>query len=492
MLLKNNLFHRYKIYIFSIVIFVLSVLVRLPNLGYDSINPDAVNWHYRCQQFANGIKYFQFEKTYPHYHPGVTLCHIMFFPTEVYKQLTGKIYNTETYLEFNFINSLALVLVLSFLISIISYLIGYPHGIYFAIFLNLEPFFFGNSKFIHLDILTSLLLFTAVISYKNFLTHLSKKFLILSSLFLSLAFLTKSVSIVFIPVFVIALFLLKKDYIKNIVIFLSTTVLFIFLLFPALWVAPIKTLTTIFKEADRVGVRTGHSQIILGNEVSDEEDPGSMFYGLVLIQKFSPLYLIGLILIVIYIFSGFKKKLELDNFYFVLIFAYLMYILVILISNKKLDRYLLILVPPVIYYISTLFDYIRLRYLITPLALLNLVSIGYFHPNQFLYFSPVLINFENSNYLISQKSFGMGINDLKNHIINNYGKVNLGFYDIKPMEAIYQNSLVWNIRETSPSKIDLVILSSNEKLPDKFSDFVFVEEFKVSGVPLYAIYKKNN
>ncbi|NBO36898.1 hypothetical protein EBU91_05135 [bacterium] len=71
-----------------LIVFVLSFLIRLPNIGTESINPDAVNWHYRCQQFANGLKYFQLEKTYPHYHPGVTLCWVMLLPTEIYKNLS--------------------------------------------------------------------------------------------------------------------------------------------------------------------------------------------------------------------------------------------------------------------------------------------------------------------------------------------------------------------------------------------------------------------
>ena len=133
--MKNN-----KLILF-ISVFVFSVLIRFYYLGYESINPDAVNWHYRCQQFANGLKYLQFEKTYPHYHPGVTLCYTMAVPTEIYKQVTGQIYNSSTYLNFNFINSLSLILVVSLLISLISIQFSIKQGIIFSLILNFEPFF---------------------------------------------------------------------------------------------------------------------------------------------------------------------------------------------------------------------------------------------------------------------------------------------------------------------------------------------------------------
>ena len=50
-----------KPYYLFLAVFLISFLIRLPAIGTESINPDAVNWHYRCQQFANGLKFFQFE-----------------------------------------------------------------------------------------------------------------------------------------------------------------------------------------------------------------------------------------------------------------------------------------------------------------------------------------------------------------------------------------------------------------------------------------------
>ena len=474
-------------------IFLFSLVIRFYYLGYESINPDAVNWHYRCQQFANGIKYLQFEKTYPHYHPGVTLCYVMAVPTEIYKEITGQIYNSNTYLNFNFINSLSLILVVSFLIALISIQFSIKEGILFSLILNFEPFFFGNSKLIHLDTLLSLFIFLSLIFVKNYLDSKSKKHLIFSAIFLALGFLTKSVAIVFFPVILLGIYLLvdSKKF-QNTGIFLLSFVLTIFILFPALWVAPIQTLTRIFKEADRVGVRTGHSEYFLGEYYDDTSDPGLFFYPVDALIKYSPLIIFGIFLIKLAVFRFIQNKIsfkKLVNFEVFLYLIYLVYVAVIFYSDKKVDRYLLVLLPPIFYYLAHSFT--KYSKVIIVLLVVNFISMVYFSPFQFLYFSPILVNYTNVNNLVGQKSFGMGMYDLREYLKNNYGEKHLGFYDIKPMETIYPNSKVHDIRETSQSKVDIVILSVNEVMPEKYTQFTKKESFVIKGIPLYDIYLKN-
>lgn len=485
--MKNN-----KLILF-ISVFVFSVLIRFYYLGYESINPDAVNWHYRCQQFANGLKYLQFEKTYPHYHPGVTLCYTMAVPTEIYKQITGQIYNSNTYLNFNFINSLSLILVVSLLISLISIQFSIKQGIIFSLILNFEPFFFGNSKLIHLDTLLSLFIFLALIFIKNYLESKSYKHLIFSGLFLGLGFLTKSVAIVFFPFMLIGIYLLSESKkLRNVGIFIASFSLTIFILFPALWVAPIQTLARIFKEADRVGVRTGHSEFFLDEYYDDTMDPGVLFYPVDALIKYSPLIIFGLLLIKISVFRfiqdkfSFKKLLDFEVFLYLI---YLVYIFVIFYSDKKVDRYLLVLLPPIFYFLAHNFS--KHAKTIVALLVVNFISMVYFSPFQFLYYSPVFMNYTNVNNLVGQKSFGMGMYDLREYLKSKYGEKNLGFYDIKPMETIYPNSKVFDVRETSQSKVDIVILSVNEVMPEKYNQFTKKESFIIKGIPLYDIYTKN-
>ena len=81
--------------------------------------------------------------------------------------------------------------------------------------------------------------------------------------------------------------------------------------------------------------------------------------------------------------------------------------------------------------------------------------------------------------------------DLKKYLVSTYGEKNIGFYDVKPMETVYPNSKVFDIRQTSSSKIDIVILSLNEKLPVKYEDkYQKVDTFYFKDIPLYEIYTK--
>ncbi|MCA9302422.1 hypothetical protein KDA10_03640, partial [candidate division WWE3 bacterium] len=53
--------------------FLLFVLTRLNNLGYDMFNTDVWKWKSRIYDFGEGIFTLSFEKTLQRYHPGVTL-----------------------------------------------------------------------------------------------------------------------------------------------------------------------------------------------------------------------------------------------------------------------------------------------------------------------------------------------------------------------------------------------------------------------------------
>lgn len=169
--------------------------------------------------------------------------------------------------------------------------------------------------------------------------------------------------------------------------------------------------------------------------------------------------------------------------------GYLVYFGIILYSDKKIDRYLLVLFPPLFYYLTKKFN--EYSKFIVGFLLVNLASVIYFSPYQFLYYSPVLLNYSNVNNLVAQKSFGVGIYDLKEYLLKNYGEKKLGFYDIKPMETMYPNSKVFDVRQTSATKVDIVILSINEKLPENYSNFYKKESFMIKGIPLYDVYLKN-
>ena len=68
--------------------------------------------------------------------------------------------------------------------------------------------------------------------------------------------------------------------------------------------------------------------------------------------------------------------------------------------------------------------------------------------------------------------------------------------DIKPMEAIYPNSLVHDIREATPESYSLVILGPNEKFPPRIekSSVVLAKDTSIyiNGLEYWRVYVKRS
>lgn len=537
MLLKKIVSSRLNlILIFTFFFF----LVRIPALGTDVLNPDAVNWHERSEQFIVGLKTFQLEKTYQHYHPGVTLTWLVGVPVELVKQLTpNKEYTSSNYLMFHTFAKYVLVIV-HYLLSLLGiYLLNgvlnklqsssdssIIISILVFLLLSLEPFFLGNSRLVHLDILLSLLMFNGLVASYLALRSSNKYYFILSGLLLGLAFLTKSIgigSIIFVVGYSLFFLSTKDRFSKRNLLNLSTlitsTVLAIFILFPALWEHPIGTIVNIFDEAGRIGIRNGHEQIFWGIPT---EDPGPTFYFWVLLMKLSPATVSGILILLIFSLrklnlSSLKstindifKKREVSFVFYLSVF-YLGYILVMMYPTKKLDRYMLPLYPLLSlyavlgYYKAISYfknsNYSKQIYLSLMAILILFIGIPLitFFPYYFTYTSPLFLSTPNANRIIAQKPFGVGIPALKNYLLENYSDKNgveptLGFIDTKPMKKIYGNSKVSDIRISGVSDYDLVVLAINEEFPKKVKDsetkFRQDGSFYINGLEYWRIYVK--
>ena len=317
MLLKRILNNKKLLILVFIFLFLLT---RLPKLGVDVVNPDGVNWHYRSEQFMVGLKTGQFEKTYQHYHPGVTLSWITGVTIELVKQLSGQtIYTHENFLTFHTAAKIMLVIVQLILIAITFTLLhqvfrnlndkrAFLKAFFVITLLSFEPFIIGNSRLLHMDILLMLFLFISLLLVYLFTQKQNLGYLVLAGLSFSLAFLTKSVGlggILYSLLFLVFSLYKKVDskfIVKYLLLLVLFFVLFTFLLFPALWVEPVKVLLDIFNESERIGVRKGHDQIFFGKLTSD---PGFFFYFFVILMKLSPVTLFGILLTK---YFSFKKR----------------------------------------------------------------------------------------------------------------------------------------------------------------------------------------
>lgn len=265
---------------------------------------------------------------------------------------------------------------------------------------------------------------------------------------------------------------------------------------------PIYYLGQIFSESERIGLRRGHDQIVLGN---DESIAGFNFYPLVLALKLSPVIWIGFLLFIISLFK--KEKLSILTIF--LSVFYLGYFLVLFVAPKKIDRYML----PMFVYFSYLaiLGYFWLLKEVGNQKVLTRITLSLFFililvflvfpdiklfPYYFTYTSPIFGSAENANRIVGQKSFGIGIFDLKKFILQKYGNYpKLGFYDMKPMQSIYPNSKIFDIRIYGVGKYDLIILGINEEMPERIEQqkvFVKDSSLYINGLEYWRIYVKKN
>ena len=84
---------------------------------------------------------------------------------------------------------------------------------------------------------------------------------------------------------------------------------------------------------------------------------------------------------------------------------------------------------------------------------------------------------------------------LKDQILKKYGYYpTLGFIDVKPMEAIYKASRVFDIRVYGTKNYDLLVLGVNEEIPQKVLDSNYSWNLNhvmyINGLEYWKVYVK--
>lgn len=181
----------------------------------------------------------------------------------------------------------------------------------------------------------------------------------LSGLFGGLALLTKSPSLLLLPVIAaIALFgdatqlrVSRQQLIaalKRLAVWGAVALLLAIVLWPALWVAPIATIGSVIREIIVNGGEEHHSgNFFAGQEVGD---PGPLFYPVVVLWRTTPWTLLGLIALAgfsIYRVIRRDPRVRLDRALLWLAFFAIFFGVVMSIEPKKFDRYLLPIWPAI-------------------------------------------------------------------------------------------------------------------------------------------------
>ena len=485
-------------------------LTRLPGLYYDSVNPDSVNWHVRSEQFVNGLKYFQFEKTYQHYQPGVGLMWIMGPTVELVKQLYPghEVYSVETFPTFHFVSRVVLIhvqLVLTLLIFwLLKKFLDWNKAFLAVALFTFEPFFVGNSRELHMDVLLTLLMFPGLLFSFWSLREFSWKRSILAGFFLGLSFLTKSIgvgSLLFAGFFgLVYLWRAKspRDGAKYLISILLPSVLAIFLFLPALWKEPAYVVGQIYDGVTR-GIEDGHNEIVFGKET---RDAGWIFYPLVLVLKTSPILLTGLVLY----FAKFRKRLPRLTLNSYLAIFYIGYFVVMSIGSKKIDRYILPMYPFLGLLAAQGFFSMEKVFKKVWTKIFAAVAAGVFlawplislRPYYFTYTNPL---FGNPQFvhekILAQKPFGLGVFMLRDYILKNFGSnVSIAFYDPKPFFWLWDRDRVKYVEVDGTRDYEILVLGVNEKMPDKVLqsnfEFNYFGSIHINGLEYWKVYVRGD
>jgi hypothetical protein len=414
---KNNLKKLITFKSLSILLVTFYILIRLPYLGFSNFNTDSFDWKSRIYNFGNGVFNFNLDNTVQKYHPGITLLWIGSFAVKFYNLLYDNLFSSsfsiasaDFIFALNFYQILFLILAQSALVFILFYFLSQIYdpikSFLILIVLTIEPFFLGITTTLHLDGLLNLFILNFLVSFYLSVKNSNRLFLYLSAIFFGLAMLTKTTALLMFPVVILgylARFYWEKKFqfyqlTKNILIFLLTSFLVYYILFPAMWFDPIGTVTYLLK-----GVEVGtedHYQIYFGSLVND---PGAFYYLIVSFIK-ATIYIFPALLVAAYTqLNTTYKKYTFEIFLFM---SSILYLIEISIPAKKLDRYafiFLILLSIVIY--SYIYDFSK-KILIYFFGI-NLFFIFYLNFDYFSYYNPLAGGIKNGiNYIEPKWVFG--------------------------------------------------------------------------------------
>ncbi len=435
----KRFFNNFLIEIFVSLFFILS---HLPGLGYEMFNTDVWKWKARTYDFGQGLVTLDFVKTIQKYHPGVTLMWIGTAAVKVHnlysRILLGRppidndvstIFGLHTVQKFLLV--LFISIVLGFCVYVLRKNFGKRVALVFGVLMALEPFYYALTRVFHLEGLMSTLMIASFLWFYHYLQDKKTIRLGLSALFASLAFLTKTSAFFLIPFVGLVAFLqsdspvyflnflfqkekrvskaekfsLKRlSWVKSFGIWLLFSILGFFLFWPAMWTVPGKALSTVYRGIFTIGMERGHIQLYFGEMV---EDPGALFYPVVLGLRGSVFLFLGLFGS---LFSlKFADKREKRFLLYAFLFT-LFYVIQLTIPSKKLDRYILPAILSLGLIASFFFAYViggvekRLRIaLLTLFLTLGIFNILRLEKDYFSYFNPLMGGLETGIRVLEPK-----------------------------------------------------------------------------------------
>jgi len=443
---------------YEILIVLLFILIRCFDLGHDMFNTDVWKWKSRSYDFSTGIFTGNFSLTNQKYHPGVTLMWLGTVGIKIfnlYNDLVLKVSSNDIQAVFGlhvvqkYLVVIAIGISLAFVFYALKKLFNIKYALLVIGLLSVEPFYVALTRVFHLEGLQSTFMFVSMLWFYYWFEkgRTDYKRLFITAFFSALAFLTKTSALYLIPFFglwiLLSIFNSKdlskfkvvsiKKYVFHYFQWLLPTLMFVFLLWPALWVNPLEVFNTLYRGVAVVGVETEHVQYFFGKLV---EDPGWYFYIIVFLLRSSWLLLIGFIFTLINYNKLIKGK-SYEKFVSYTLLYISFYLIMLSIPSKKLDRYILPVIVSSILLLGISFEYYlnkfksNFKYLI---FLLPIVTLIYLHPNYLSYYSTGLkfgMYALEPKWMIGQKEIVKYLLDIKKQ--NNY----IDLKDMSLEEVLY-------------------------------------------------------
>lgn len=407
------------------VIVIVYLWARLFGLGGDILNSDGARWHRRSENFMQAIKTGDLASTYQHYQPGVTLMWInsatkgtVWKTQDLLKVPRWSLENSRDFPKIHAVSKAVLVLVLSTLLIyqmfIVSKIANLKVALIYGFFISTEPYLIGIDRWFHLTSLESYFAFSALLTYLySFIRH-EKRVLLATGVLIALSVLSKLTGIIVLPLILLIEFIRVycskngKRLVVSVALLIAGFIFTALLLFPALWVDFSNVVQKLF----------GAATLAVESDIRAQyfKPPFSYVYYLVILAfKLSPVILFAFLASLVVFVRQLRRK-EAAQGRFILAY-FLAFFLALTVSTKKIDRYCLVLIPPLILFASVYLSRLRNKTLVFVITLQVIVSaVVYFRhfPALSGYYSPIFggaqaaLNigvYENSGEYFAQSAF---------------------------------------------------------------------------------------
>jgi hypothetical protein len=351
--------------VFPLLLFVVAFVPRI-----DYLVARSTIWHVRAGRFIEAVLSGDWESTLLAPHPGVTTMWLAGIANLAGRQIIpdfgGLPLDQRMTVE---LFPLALVISLAIVLTyfLLARIFGRLPAAVVTLLLALDPFHISISKTLHVDAIMGVFLMISallILVYIGPTGHGHKRYIVASGIFAGLALLSKTPALFLIPFFLLCLAAWKLGEVVEIeggaklsfaekgvwlestkelaglvvlwTVFLAVT---FFALWPSMWVQPAVTLANSFSETLRFSA-TPHPRPVFFLGQITMDDPGPLFYPVMLLIKTTivtlPFFLIGVAFLFSRKLEG-HKRLALS----LLVAVVLFFTLQMTLGDKKFARYLL-------------------------------------------------------------------------------------------------------------------------------------------------------